>query len=239
MEMIDKAGMRPTVRIHHDLYQGTDEWLAARCGMLTASEMSLIVTPTLKVAKNEKEKAHLYELLAQRISGYVEPRFVSDDMLRGHEDEIEALALYARNFAPTEAVGFITNDKWGFTLGYSPDALVGPDGLVETKSRRQKYQIETFVVHVLAETIPADYVIQIQTGLLVSERSWCDLISYSGGLPLARIRAYPDPKIQAAIVEAAAAFEERLAAAREQYFEAVEKAGNIPTERRVEGDMLA
>ncbi|KQP99689.1 YqaJ-like viral recombinase [Methylobacterium sp. Leaf121] len=240
MEMIDKAGMRPTVRIHHNLYQGTEEWLAARCGLLTASEMGLIITPaTLKAAKNEKERAHLYELLAQRISGYVEPHFVSFDMVRGHEDEIEALALYAKHFAPTEAVGFVTNDKWGFTIGYSPDAFVGADGLVETKSRRQKYQIETFVVHVLAETIPADYVIQIQTGLLVTERAWCDLISYSGGLPLARIRAYPDPKIQAAIVEAAEGFETRLEEARAKYLEAIEKAGNIPTVRRVEGEILA
>lgn len=240
MEMIDKAGMRPTVRIHHALHQGTEEWLAARCGLLTASEMGLIITPaTLKAAKNEKERAHLYELLAQRISGYVEPHFVSFDMVRGHEDEIEALALYAKHFAPTEAVGFVTNDKWGFTIGYSPDAFVGADGLVETKSRRQKYQIETFVVHVLAETIPADYVIQIQTGLLVTERSWCDLISYSGGLPLARIRAYPDPKIQSAIVEAAEGFETRLEEVRAKYLEAIEKAGNIPTERRVEGEILA
>lgn len=241
MEMIEKGGRKPSsVRIHTDLFQGSEEWAAARCGMLTASEMGLIITPsTLKAARNEKEKAHLYELLAQRIGGYVEPHYVSNDMLRGHEDEIEALALYAKHFAPTEAVGFITNDKWGFTLGYSPDALVGSDGLVETKSRRQKYQIETFVVHVLAETIPADYVIQIQTGLLVSERSWCDLISYSGGLPLVRIRAYPDPKIQGAIVEAAEGFEERLAEARERYLEAVEKAGNIPTQRRVEGEILA
>lgn len=239
MEMIGNAGRPSTVKIHRDLYQGTEEWFAARCGMLTASEMSLILTPTFKVAKNEKEKTHLYELLAQRISGHVEPHFVSNDMLRGHEDEIEALSLYAKHFAPTEAVGFITNDKWGFTLGYSPDALVGPDGLVETKSRRQKYQIETFVVHVLEQTIPADYVLQIQTGLLVSERSWCDLVSYSGGLPLACIRAYPDEKIQAAIEDAAAGFEERLAAAQERYLEAVEKAGNIPTERRVEGEILA
>jgi hypothetical protein len=240
MEMIDKAGMRPTVRIHHNLHQGTEEWLAARCGLLTASEMGLIITPsTLKAAKNEKERAHLYELLAQRVSGYVEPHFVSFDMMRGHEDEIEALALYAKHFAPTEAVGFVTNDKWGFTIGYSPDAFVGADGLVETKSRRQKYQIETFVVHVLAETIPADYVIQIQTGLLVTERSWCDLISYSGGLPLARIRAYPDPKIQSAIVEAAEGFETRLEEARAKYLEAIEKAGNIPTVRRVEGEILA
>ncbi|MBB2962899.1 YqaJ viral recombinase family protein [Methylobacterium sp. R2-1] len=239
MEMIEKGGTRPTVRIHRDLYQGTEEWLAARCGMLTASEMGLIITPTFKVAKNEKEKAHLYELLAQRISGYVEPHFVSNDMLRGQEDEIEALTLYARHFAPTEAVGFITNDKWGFTLGYSPDALVGADGLVETKSRRQKYQVETFVVHVLEETIPSDFLIQVQTGLLVSERSWCDLISYSGGLPLARIRAYPDPKIQSAIVEAAEGFETRLEEARAKYLEAIEKAGNIPTVRRVEGEILA
>ena len=241
MEMIDKAGMhRPTVKIHRDLHQGTEEWAAIRCGMLTASEMGLIITPsTLKPAKNEKEKAHLYELLAQRVSRYVEPHFISNDMMRGHEDEVEALILYAKHFGPTEAVGFVTNDKWGFTIGYSPDALVGFDGLVETKSRRQKYQIETFVVHVLAETIPADFVIQIQTGLLVTERSWCDLISYSGGLPLARIRAYPDPKIQTAIVEAAEGFEARLKVAHAAYREAVEKAGNIPTVRRAEGEILA
>ena len=37
--------MPPT--IHPDLVQGSDEWLQARLGLLTASEMKLIVTPTL------------------------------------------------------------------------------------------------------------------------------------------------------------------------------------------------
>lgn len=215
--------------IHEGLYQGSDEWLAARCGMLTASEMSLIVTPTLKPAKNDKERAHLYELLAQRITRYVEPRYISDDMVRGHDDETDALTLYSRNYAQTQSAGFITNDKWGFTLGYSPDGLVGSDGLVECKSRRQKYQVETFVVHVPAGTIPPDYMMQIQTGLLVSERKWCDLVSYSGGLPLAVIRAFPDPVIQAAIVEAARGFEERLAAAEAIYADA--SRGAVQTER--------
>ena len=228
---------RPSsVRIHTDLYQGTEEWIAARCGMLTASEMSLIVTPTFKPAKNEKERSHLYELLAQRITGFVEPRYVSDDMLRGRDDEIEALALYAKHYAQTEAVGFITNDKWGFTLGYSPDAIVGSDGLVECKSRRQKYQIETFVVNVAEQTIPADYVLQIQTGLLVSERSWCDLVSYSGGLPLAVIRAHADETIQEKIVEAAGDFEQRLRDAMDRYREAT--AGAIPT-KRIEREIMA
>ncbi|MFB0490237.1 hypothetical protein ABIE45_002823 [Methylobacterium sp. OAE515] len=220
-----------TVRIHADLYQGTDEWIAARCGMLTASEMSLILTPTLKTAKNEKERSHLYELLAQRITGFVEPRYVSDDMLRGRDDEIEALTLYAKHYAETETVGFITNDRWGFTLGYSPDALVGSDGLVECKSRRQKYQVQTFLEHVPDRAIPSDFLLQVQTGLLVSERLWCDLVSYSGGLPLAVIRAYPDEKVQQAIVDAAGDFERRIREAMDRYREVIASARAVPTKR--------
>lgn len=233
--LLSKPTKASSVRLHTDLYQGTDEWIAARCGMLTASEMSLILTPTLKAARNEKERSHLYELLAQRITRYVEPRYVSDDMLRGQEDEVEALTLYSRFFAPTEHVGFITNDKWGFTLGYSPDALVGKDGLVEVKSRRQKFQVETFITHVVEGTIPAEFALQIQTGLLVSERSWCDFISYSGGLPLVRIRVYPDEVVQQAIVSAAGDFEQRLRDAMDRYREAT--AGAIPT-KRIEREIM-
>ena len=225
-----------TVRIHADLFQGSDEWVAARCGLLTASEMSLILTPTLKAAKNEKERSHLYELLAQRITKFVEPRYVGEDMLRGQDDEVEALTLYAKHYASTETVGFITNDRWGFTLGYSPDALIGSDGLVECKSRRQKYQIQTFLEHVVEQTIPADYALQIQTGLLVSERSWCDLVSYSGGLPLAVIRAYPDEAIQKAIIDAAGDFERRLRDAHDRYRAAI--AGAIQT-KRIPREILA
>lgn len=78
---------------HAELIQGSEPWHAARCGLLTASEMHLIVTPTLKPASNDKERAHLYELLAQRITGYVEPSYISDAMLRGHQDELDAITL--------------------------------------------------------------------------------------------------------------------------------------------------
>ena len=39
----------------------------------------------------------------------------------------------------------MTNDDHGVVIGYSPDGLVGDDGLIECKSRRQKYQIETIL----------------------------------------------------------------------------------------------
>mgnify|MGYP000683368648 CR=1 FL=1 len=116
-----------TIVYHDELIQGSDEWLAARCGLLTASEVKLILTPTLKVANNDKVRAHIWELAAQRISGFVEPQYVSDAMLRGHDDEIEARNLYSQNYAEVEETGFVTNDQWGFVLGASPDGLVGED----------------------------------------------------------------------------------------------------------------
>jgi hypothetical protein len=112
-----------TVTYHNDVVQGSTEWLQMRCGLLTASEMKLIITPTLKIASNEKERAHLYTLLGQRICGYTEDSYEGYDMLRGREDEIDARIKYSENYAPVDDCGFITNDKWGFTIGYSPDAM--------------------------------------------------------------------------------------------------------------------
>jgi hypothetical protein len=188
------------IKVYKELEQGSQEWFDARCGILTASEMRLVITPkTLKFAKNEKQRSHLSELAAQRCTGYVEPSYVSDDMIRGHVDEDEAIAIYNEHYAETHSVGFITNDKWGFTLGYSPDDLVGDDGLVECKSRRQKFQFDL----ICGEPIDADHIIQMQTGLLVSERKWCDYISYCAGMHMVVRRVYPDDQIQDAIIEAA------------------------------------
>lgn len=222
------------IKYHESFIQGSDEWAAARCGLLTASEMHLIVTPTLKAASNDKERSHMYELLGQRITQHVEPAYVSDAMLRGQDDEIEAITLYGKTYAPVHHVGFLTNDKWGFTIGYSPDGLVGDDGQVECKSRNQKYQIRTLIDYVSAGGIDPDFMVQVQTGLLVSERSWCDLVSYCGGLPMATVRVLPDEKIQGAIIAAATAFESRLKIAHEKYDALMaSKARLINTERKI------
>lgn len=227
------------IKYYADVLQGTDEWFALRRGILTASEMKLIITPTLKVAANDKSSAHVYEIAAQRITEYVEPCYVSDDMLRGQNDEIDARTLYSANYAPVEEMGFITNDSFGFTIGYSPDGLVGKDGAIECKSRRQKYQIQTLVECVEAGTIPAEYMIQIQTGLLVTGREWCDFITYCGGLEMAVVRVLPDAAIQAAIIAAATAFEAKVQEVVDKY-RAVKESGArlLPTERRVEQEIM-
>lgn len=226
-----------TVTYHRDLVQGSDEWLAARCGMLTASEMKLILTPTLKVADNDKCRAHLWELLAQRITQHVEPHYISDDMLRGQEDELDARALYARHYDPVQEIGFVTRDFGGFRIGYSPDGLIGKDGLIECKSRRQKFQAQT----IADLEMPADYEMQVQTGLLVTGRKWLDFVSYCGGMPMIVLRVYPDEKTQAAILAAAEAFETKLAEKLALYrgVTADAKQRLIPTKRRIEQEIYA
>lgn len=227
---------RGGIKYHPDLVQGSDDWLAARRGLLTASEMKLIVTPTLKIADNDKTRAHLYELLAQRITKYVEPYYISEDMLRGQEDEIDARILYAQNYAPVQDMGFITNDEFGFPIGFSPDGLVGDDGFIECKSRRQKFQIET----IIEDAAPVDYGIQVQTGFVVSKRKWCDFISYSGGLPMVTVRVLPNPEIMAAIVAAATAFEAKLIDKLTKYNERLASSARlIPTERKIIQEMFA
>lgn len=216
------------IKYHDNIIQGSEEWFAIRCGLLTASEMKNIITP--KKLEIVKDPAHLYELAAQRISKYVEPSFVSEAMLRGKEDEIDARRLYGENYAPATECGFITNDKWGFTLGYSPDWLIGDDGQGECKSQCQKYHLET----IASGEVDAEFRIQLQTGLLVSERKYCEFVSYCGGLPMWTKRVDADPELQDKIVAAAFAFDEKLKALINRYEEqlSAQYGRFIPTERR-------
>lgn len=222
-----------TITYHPNLIQGSDEWHQQRLAMLTASEMKLIITAkTLKVATDEKAKIHLYEILAQRINQFVEPQYISDSMLRGHYDEPLARENYDQKYGGVSQTGFVTNDNHGFIIGYSPDWLVGDDGQAECKSRAQKHHTATIVT----KEVPPEFMIQVQTGLIVTERKFCDYVSYCGGMPQVHIRVFPDETIQKAILEAAANFYERLEKAHASYLENVVSLGGIQTERVIETD---
>lgn len=228
-----------TITYHKDLIQGTPEWHQQRCGMITASEVKLLLSPkTLKPLNNDKTRAHIWELAAQRISGYVEPTYIGDEMLRGHNDEIEARYLYDKHFAKITECGFITNDEFGFTLGCSPDALVGDDGGVECKSRRQKFQVQTFVEYLREGKIPEDFTLQVQSCLLITRRSWWDFISFSGGLPMMPITVEADKEVQEAIVEACKNAEHQIEEAIADWRQVVAKSKCIPTERKTEEEMV-
>lgn len=192
---------------HPEIVQGTDEWLAIRCGRITASEVKKLLTSKFAAADNDTSRKFIAELTAQRITKHVEPRFITDDMLRGHIDEVFARNLYSEKYAPVTEVGFATAELYpGITIGASPDGLVGDTGLIEVKSRIQRAQIETIV----AGTVPDEYMAQIQCQLLVTNREWCDFISYCGGLPMFVKRVHRDEAIIATIFNACAEAEHEI-----------------------------
>ncbi|GAA1891632.1 lambda exonuclease family protein [Williamsia serinedens] len=173
-------------------------------------------------------------LAAERIYGFSYPTRMTDDMWRGVEDEPRARDKYAEHHGVTvDQVGFMTEDKWGFTLGYSPDGLVGDDGLIEIKSRRPKKQLET----VLTGEVPAENYAQLQTGLLVSGREWIDYVSYAGGTHMLTTRVYPDRVWQRVIVEAIRLAENRIRDIVSRYTDVVDAMGYPLTERILEQEI--
>jgi hypothetical protein len=227
------TGERPVTLIEQpDLIQGSEEWLEQRRGIVTASVVGRLLTPTVRVASNDYSRALTAQLVAERITGWTDPVYVSDDMLRGHEDEPRARDLYSEHFAPVVESGFMVRDEGTWKLGYSPDGLVGDDGLIEVKSRRPKKHLTT----ILSGEVPAENMAQLQAGLLVSGREWIDYISYCGGMPMWVKRVEPDPKWFDAIEAAVIAFEEAAAEMVTAYETAT--AGMPTTERVVEMEMI-
>jgi len=198
---------------HLEIEQGTDEWHALRRGVITASAISKLLTATFKLAANDTSRALLYQLLAERITGESDQSFYNDDMARGHLLEPYARDLYTEHFAPVTECGFVTLTTSAGVLGYSPDGLVGHDGLIEIKCPRPKTHLKSL----LTGEVPSEYYPQVQTGLAVTGRRWCDYISYAPGLPLFVQRCQPAPAVIATIFAAHEAAEDQLAALMEDY----------------------
>lgn len=185
---------------------------------------SLVIEP----ASNDVSRGLTRLLAAERINGWVDDgMFVNFEMQRGIDDEPRARDKYSEHYAPVTEVGLMVEDKWGFRIGYSPDGLVGDDGLIEVKSHRPKIHLGI----ILADAAPMENMAQLQCGLLVSGRKWVDYISYCGGMRLWRKRVHPQRIWFDAIIAAVRKFEENAAEAMRQYDEAV--VGLPMTERTV------
>lgn len=153
--------------------------------------------PVYEPANNETSRNLIATLAAERITSHIEDTWITRDMERGIDAEPYARDLYAKHCAdqPVTECGFMIRDFRAFVLGYSPDGLVGDDGLIEIKAPRQKGHLST----VVSDEVPPHYMAQLQAGLLVSGREWIDFVSYSGGMHLWPKRVTPDLKWQAAI----------------------------------------
>jgi hypothetical protein len=166
-----------------------------------------VLSPVYEVADNDTSRGLTATLAAERITGWTEETAMTPDMWRGVEHEPFARAKYAEHYAPVSEIGFMLREEDGWRLGYSPDGLVGEQGLIEIKCPRAKTHVNT----ILADQVPAQYMPQCQAGLLVSGRAWIDFVSYVSGLPLYRKRVTPDAAWFDAITAACVEFETNAA----------------------------
>jgi len=184
---------------HWKIEQRSHEWHELRRGIVTASIIGGLLTPTLKIADNDTSRKIVRTLAAERITGIVEESVTTTDMWRGIFDEPIAREIYAQA-AGVDVLecGIVTKEIDGFKVAYSPDGIIGIDGLIEIKSRVPHSQVEfTFT-----RQIPHAHMAQMQMGMWVTGRTWCDYVSYSGGLPLVVERVNRDNAWQTAIAQA-------------------------------------
>lgn len=178
--------MLDDLQIYEDLEQGTPEWHAARCGVVTASVFHTVMAKGRGGGPSETRKKLLYQLAAETITGEYVPTWDGNKHTeRGHVMEPQVRDLYmATSENECRQVGFMRRGR----IGCSPDTLVGDDGLLEVKTKLPHLQIEA----VLAGKLPSEHVAQVQGQLLVSGRQWLDFRSYWPGLPELRVRVYRD-----------------------------------------------
>lgn len=162
-----------------ELIQGSEDWLLARCGMVTASRVSDVVA-MLKSGKPGASRAtYMGQLIAERLSGEPVSSFSSAAMQWGTETEPMARGAYewVTGFS-VEEVGFVRHPNIE-AAGMSPDGLVGDIGLVEIKCPNTSTHIDTL----LGAKAPAKYIDQMQWQMACSGRQWCDFVSFDPRMP--------------------------------------------------------
>ena len=163
------------MKIHNDIIQGTDEWLHLRKGVATCSNFSQILTPKTEKISTSLDK-YAKKLALELSYKNLKAGFKSAAMEAGNELEPKARQLYQeQKLVKVKEVGFITSDcgNWG----YSPDGLVGDKGLIEIKCLEAEAHSNLILGG--CKEIPSCHNPQVQGGLWISEREWCDFVCYN------------------------------------------------------------
>lgn len=218
----------PSPIIIKDMEQGSEEWINARLGVVTGSQVNALNSLNFKL-KTKKEKkefilnkkkvkadfvtnesindaierhtssdgfmTYMYQKIAELSTGRCEYVYQTPAMIHGNTYEPIAREEYEMaRMEIVEQVGIIyrDNDK---KLGFSPDGLVNDDGMIEIKCPKSQNHAKT----ILEGYIKKEYIEQIQFGLFVTNRKWCDFVSYDPYSKIKKIhviRIYPDKEHQ-------------------------------------------
>ena len=156
-----------------DCEQGSEEWLAARLGIPTATGFENIVTATGK--KSASYIKYMAELIEESIIGLQDESFKSRFMERGNQ--LEPLARSAYEFI----TGNVVTQVGGVYLDENKEVMVSPDGLIPELKKGLEIKcpkMSTHIRYLLEGGLPSEYVIQVQANLWVTGYETWDFVSY-------------------------------------------------------------
>ena len=184
----------------HNVIQGSDEWLSLRAGIVTASELDHLVSPTGKIRTGETPHTYLCRKLAEKWVGGPLPAVGSWAMEQGQILEPEVLAIIELALdVGLERVGFVTTDDGLF--GASPDAMG-----FEIKSPQHVNHVK----YLLAGVCPPEYWLQVQGCMYATGRDSWQFISYRRGMPMLNVKVERDPDLMNTIEDALTKFQKSL-----------------------------
>ena len=171
-----------------------------RLGSLGGSTISSAVAK----GEGKQRKSLMYALVGELLAGQKRETFKTQPMLDGLAYEEEARQLYS--LITDNVVEQIAMFKYDPYRHYSPDGVIGDDGLLELKTVIPS----TWVEYKITGSIPTDYRRQMQYGLFISGRLWCDYAVYCPAikevLPLIIRRLVRDEKEIAELDEGSKSF---------------------------------
>lgn len=162
----------------YDFEQSSPEWLQCRAGKITASRCK-DARDVLKSGKpSQKQIAYAAQVAVEKIAGKpVDQVFQNWQMKEGHVQEPRArLAYESLTGNLVDEVGAFATDDDQFL--YSPDGIVGDDGLIEIKSLFSPDRI----IQIVAGEDYSDFEDQCMFGLWLTGRKWIDLIVWAPSL---------------------------------------------------------
>ena len=163
-----------------EITQGSDAWHQMRLGKITASRIGHIMTK-VKVGESAYRKRAKYEIIRERLTGRRIESFKTALMQRGIDLEPLARAKYEHvKNVMIDQIPFVDHPTIPMS-GCSPDGLVGTDGLLEIKCPSPENHLDHILLN--GQALIKAYYDQVQWQLVVTQRAWCDLISFDPEMP--------------------------------------------------------
>ena len=172
------------------MIQGDASWLAIKAGKLSGSRFAAVLALNKRNGQPNKPRRDLiHDLRNELVTGTLTQ--IEDNEYMAHGRAMEPLACMAYEFLTDYEVqhaAWLPHPTLDY-VGYSPDGLVGDDGMIEIKSPALEARHARTVD---SKRCPDDYLPQVQGGMWVTGREWCDFVSYFPSISVEIVRVYRD-----------------------------------------------